>query len=121
MTYQSNVSRAQFKIIEPLFLNARKQTRPRTYDLYIILNAILYIIKNGCTWRDLPKDFPDYRVVYHYFSIWREQPTDGSPSILDMVLKKIGRERAYQNWQKSLHDHGYCGRTKCSECLMRIK
>ena len=81
---------------------ARKQTRPRKHDLYIIFNAILYIIKNGCTWRDLPRDFPDYRVVYHYFSIWREQPEDGSPSVLDEVLKKIGQAACLKRREQGL-------------------
>ena len=119
MTYQSNISKQQFEEIRPLLEGARATTAPRKHDLYIIFNAILYIIKNGCTWRDLPNDFPDYRSVYHYFRIWREVPADSEQSILDQVLKKIGRDRAYQRWQKALHDHGDCGRTKCPECLKR--
>lgn len=107
MSYQSSITKEQFKTIRPLLEGARKKTAPRKYDLFIIFNAILYIIKNGCTWRDLPKDFPDYRVVYHYFRMWREKQEDREESILDKVLKKIGRRQTYEKWQKALHEHGY--------------
>jgi transposase len=119
MAYQSSITKKQFEVIRPLLEGARKKTAPRKYDLFIIFNAILYIVKNGCTWRDLPRDFPDYRVVYHYFRIWREIPEGSNESILAQVLKKIGAWRTYQKWQKMLHQHGYCGRTKCPECFKR--
>ena len=117
MGYQSNISRTQFESIRPILEGARRKTAPRKHDLFIVFNAILYIIKNGCTWRDLPKDFPDYRIVYHHFSVWHEVKEGESESVLDKVLKKIGRKGAYEKWQKLLHEHGDCGRTKCTECL----
>lgn len=35
-----------------------------------ILNGILYVLVNGCKWKDLPKDLPPYKTVFHYFSKW---------------------------------------------------
>ncbi len=40
-----------------------------------IVNAILYLVREGITWRAMPHDFPPYRTVYHYFRLWRD---DGS-------------------------------------------
>ena len=40
--YPSNISRAQFALIQPDLENFRKHTRPRRYDLYDGFNAILY-------------------------------------------------------------------------------
>ena len=40
--YPSNISRAQFALIQPDLENFRKHTRPRRYDLYDVFNAILY-------------------------------------------------------------------------------
>jgi transposase len=117
MAYQSSITRKQFDVIRPLLEGARRNTAPRKHDLFIVFNAILYIIKNGCTWRDLPKDFPDYRSVYHYFRVWREIQGGETESVLDKVLKKIGRVGTYKQWQKLLHDHGHCGRAKCPECV----
>jgi transposase len=49
---------------------AKRRGRPRT-DLLLILNAILYILCEGCTWRGLPGDFPTWQTVYTYF---RDRP-----------------------------------------------
>lgn len=38
--------------------------RKRKYALPVIFNAILYVLKNSCIWRDLPKDFPTYGRVF---------------------------------------------------------
>lgn len=119
MNYPSSITKAQFETIKPFLEGARQNTAPRKHDLLIVFNAILYIIKNACTWRDLPHDFPDYRSVYYHFRIWREIPKGQTESVLDVVLKKIGRARTYQKWQKLLHEHGDCGRTKCPQCLKR--
>ena len=85
---------------------ARKRTKPRKLDLYDIFNALLYVVKTGCQWRALPKDYPKYVTVHRYFRIWSENDDEGE-SILEQVLKKIGYTRAYQQWQKRLHQHGY--------------
>jgi putative transposase len=35
-----------------------------------VVNAILYVLRNGCTWRALPHDYPAWQVVYAYFRKW---------------------------------------------------
>ena len=45
--YPSNISRAQFALIQPDLENFRKHTRPRRYDLYDVFNAILYLLTTG--------------------------------------------------------------------------
>ncbi len=105
MSYPSDISREQFEAIRPLLETARKRTKPRKLDLYDIFNALLYVVKTGCQWRALPKDYPKYVTVHRYFRIWSEEGTEGK-SILEQVLKKIGYARAYQKWQKSLHEQG---------------
>ena len=44
------------------------QERERKYDLRIIWNAIFYLVKTGCQWRMLPKDFARWESVYFYYS-----------------------------------------------------
>ena len=105
MSYPSDISREPFKQIRPFLETARKRTKPRKLDLYRIFNAPLYVLKTGCQWRALPKDYPKYVTVHRYFRIWSEADKTGE-SILEQVLKKAGQERAYQKWQKSLHEHG---------------
>jgi len=88
-SYPSDITRKQFNIIKPLLESARKKTRPRHIDLYDVFCAILYILKSGCPWRMLPKDFPKWRACHYYFSIWSEKRIDESESLLEKVLKKI--------------------------------
>lgn len=97
--YPSDVSRAQFEKIHLILESARKKTRPRSVDLYEVFCAILYILKSGCQWRMLPSDFPNWKNVYAYFTIWTEKKDD-QPSILEQVLKKISRGLAYQKWKE---------------------
>jgi len=86
--YPSDITREQFAQISSDLENARKATCPRTIDLYEVFCAILYLMKNACTWRALPHDFPDYRHVNYYWKIWTRKNEYGQ-SILDYVLAKL--------------------------------
>jgi putative transposase len=37
-----------------------------------IVNASLYVVREGCSWRALPHDLPKSQTVYHYFRLWRD-------------------------------------------------
>lgn len=68
--YKSSLTVKQFKLFSNLF-PVVKTTKPRTFSNHEILNAILYILKNGSQWRDLPKDFlMSWQLVYYYFRHW---------------------------------------------------
>lgn len=102
--YPSDITRAQFETIRPLLESIRKKTRPRTLDLYDIFNALLYVLSTGCQWRALPKEYPKFGTVHKYFRIW----TGKDSTLWSEILKKIGRQRAYEKWQKAQNKHGYC-------------
>jgi len=36
-----------------------------------VTNAIFYLLRTGCQWRLLPREFPAWGTVYHYFRIWK--------------------------------------------------
>ena len=55
--YSSDISREQFELIRTDLEGIRKRTKPRKVDLYDIFCALLYTLKNGCVWRDLPVIF----------------------------------------------------------------
>jgi transposase len=79
--YASNLSDAEWALIEP-FMPARKLFgRPRETGLRAVLDAILYIARSGCQWRMLPKDFPPLTTVQGYFYEC-EIPASSSGSIL---------------------------------------
>src|SRR5260221_10293165 len=68
--YETSLSDACWEVIEPLFSPQSRCGRPRIHKLRHIVDAILYVVKNGCMWRCLPNDFPPWRTVYSYFRIW---------------------------------------------------
>lgn len=105
--YPSDITKDQFEIIRQLLESTKKKTKPRKHDLYDIFCALLYILKSCCQWDMLPSDFPHYKTVHYYFRIWGKKKNKKTPSILEEVLKKIGRERAYLQWKTLLDKHGY--------------
>ena len=72
MPYSSSLSDTEWEIIEPL-LPQKKQTRPPKWSKRQILDGILYQLKNGCNWCDLPKDLPPYSTVFWYYKQWRDE------------------------------------------------
>ena len=98
--YPSDISREQFEKIRPLLESARQRTKPRTVDLYDVFNAVLYLLKSGCQWRLLPKEYPKWRTVHEYFTIWRKTTTDQAQSLLEQVLKKISWRGPYEPWSR---------------------
>jgi transposase len=105
--YPSDISRAQFESIKPILEGARKQTRPRSIDLYDAFCGVLYILKSGCQWRMLPADFPKWSTVYAYWRIW-SSTGDGEKSLLEEVLKKIGWRGPRKPWQEPSYHFSDC-------------
>ena len=66
VTYPGDIIRERFSRVEYPLKPARKVTGPRTCGMYDIFCAILYVLKEGCTRRGLPRDFPKWNIVYHY-------------------------------------------------------
>ena len=73
--YSSNLTREQFELIEPLIPPAKPGGRPREVNMWAILNAILYVVVQGCKWRDMPGDMPPWSTAYTYFRNWRNDGT----------------------------------------------
>ncbi|MBW4593075.1 MAG: transposase [Brasilonema angustatum HA4187-MV1] len=74
MAYSSDLTDSEWTILEPLLfqrLPKKKRTRPSNWTNREILNGILYQLKNGCNWSDLPLDFPPYSTVYWHYKQWR--------------------------------------------------
>ena len=56
--YPSELSLRQWAIIQPHFPRRKKVGRKRKHSFRVIFNAILYVVRSGCAWRLLPKDYP---------------------------------------------------------------
>ncbi len=75
LRYASDLTSAEWNLIEPHRPPAKAVGRPRTTDLREVVNAILYVLRSGCPWRMLPKDFPPHSTVQRYFYAWRDDAT----------------------------------------------
>jgi putative transposase len=95
--YPSDLSDSEWSIIKPLLPKAKKQGRgrKREIDEREIVNAILYLLQEGCQWRSLPQDFPHWSTVRTYFDRWkRKKVWNRLNEILREELKILeGRER----------------------------
>ena len=115
--YASDISREKFEEILPVLQSVRKRTKPTTVDLYEVFCAVLYLLRSGCQWRMLPRDFPKWRTVHAYFAKWSE-PDQHGMSALERAFKKAGgrgpRETGAQRQTDPLdrgraerEEHGY--------------
>jgi putative transposase len=69
--YDTDLTDAAWAFIAPVLPTARPGGRPRTTNLRAVLNAIFYLLRTGCQWRLLPREFPPCGTVYHYFQAWQ--------------------------------------------------
>jgi putative transposase len=79
MRYTSDLTDKQWAIIKPLL----GVTRNRKYSKRELVNAVLYVVKTGCQWRNLPENFPEWNAVYHFYSRAK------SKGVWDRILAKL--------------------------------
>lgn len=70
LRYPSDLTDAEWGLIEPLIPPAKRGGRRRSADLREVVQGLLYLLETGCQWRHLPKDFPPRSTVWDYFDLW---------------------------------------------------
>src|SRR5664280_454200 len=73
MRYTIDLTDSEWTLISYCFPKPSKTGRPRQHPYRELLNAIFYLVRTGCQWRNLPKDFAPWRTVYHYFRCWKRK------------------------------------------------
>ncbi len=89
--YASDLTDAEFALVEPCLPPRNRLGRPRTTDLRAVLDAIFYLLRTGCQWAMLPKHFPPKSTVFGYFRRWWQ---DGTLLGLYYGLLVLAREAA---------------------------
>jgi putative transposase len=69
--YPTELTETEWTVLTSLIPAAKPGGRPRTTDMREVVHAIFYLLRGGCQWRMLPKEFPPHQTVYHYFRTWR--------------------------------------------------
>ena len=70
LRYPSDVTAAEWALIEPLIPAAKRGGRRTKTGMRQTFNAVMYLLSTGCQWRYLPKDFPPQGTVRRYFDAW---------------------------------------------------
>jgi transposase len=96
--YPSDLTDVQWSKLERLLKEPRGERhaggRPRKYPLRRVVDALLYVVKTGCQWRQLPADFPPWLSVHQQFRAWRDS---GVWERITKTLREQGRQAKGRN------------------------
>jgi putative transposase len=96
--YPTDLTEKQYRRLEALIPQAKKGGRPPKVDMPEIMNAIVYVLGNGCTWRVLPHDLPAWQTVYSYLKKFEGM---GVWQAINRVLLRSCRVKAGKNPEPS--------------------
>lgn len=89
--YASDMTDTQWEIIRLLLpLERRGPGRPLKLDMRAVVNAILYVVRTGCQWKNLPHEYPNYHSVYYHYRKWCR---DGTWRVVNTALRQQERQR----------------------------
>lgn len=84
--YASDLTEEQWAIVHPLLpIEHWGAGRPIELDMRAVVNAIFYVLRTGCQWANLPKDYPNPNSVYYHFNRWSH---DGTWEAINQVLRE---------------------------------
>ncbi|WAJ28500.1 IS5 family transposase [Antarcticirhabdus aurantiaca] len=73
LRYSSDLTDAEWAVIEPVLPKAAAADRSRAWPMREIVDAVLYILRSGCSWRMLPDHFPPRSTVRNWFRRFRDE------------------------------------------------
>lgn len=74
-SYPSDVTDAEWELIEEFMPETKEEGREREVDLREVVNSIFYILRSGCSWRMMPHDLVAWQTAYGYFQRWEKDGT----------------------------------------------
>ena len=94
--YATDLTDAQWALVVSMIPEAKPGGRPRSVDVRPVVNAIFYLLRTGCQWRLLPRDFPPWPTVYYYFGRWEHEAVWLTllRTLYPLVRLKAGRREA---------------------------
>jgi putative transposase len=92
--YPTDLTEAQWALIEPLLPKPQGSGRRQQISVRLIINAAFYLLRTGCQWRLLPKEYPKWQSAYYHFAKWRRDHTweDILATLREMLRRSAGRE-----------------------------
>jgi transposase len=92
--YPTDLTDAQWAILEPLVPAVQPGGRPAKHARREIVNALLYVLRGGISWRSLPHEYPPWQTVYDYFRRWRDDGTweQITATLRERLRVQLGRD-----------------------------
>ena len=92
--YPSDLTDAQWDLLAPFIPQPSPEATRETVSRREIVNAVLYLLRTGCSWRQMPHDLPNGKTVYHYFRLWKRDGTweKAMNSLRKQVRTHMGRD-----------------------------
>ena len=75
IVYPTDMTDVQWEAMSRLIPPAKDGGRPREVDMRSLLNGLFYLVRTGCAWRMLPKEYPPWQTVYYYFARFKRDGT----------------------------------------------
>ena len=69
--YPSDLSDAEWGLLKPLLASSESRGRPPKWPAPRVAEAVFYLLRSGCAWRMLPREYPPWQTVYYHFRKWR--------------------------------------------------
>lgn len=93
--YDTDLNDAEWALIGVFFEKQDNRGTVPKYAKRDVVNAILYVMKTGCGWRYLPKDYPHWNTVYRHFQIWNGR------GVWEKALDYLNRQVRLRNGKKN--------------------
>ena len=93
--YPSDLSDAEWALLEPLLASPERRGRPPKWPARRVADAVFYLLRSGCAWRMLPREYPPWQTVYYHFRKWRRDGRlrQAHDRLRAAVREAEGRER----------------------------
>ena len=95
MVRRHELQDSEWELIRDIVAPRRAGKGRRIEDPRRLLNGMMWILRTGAPWRDLPRRYGPWQTVYHHFSAWRRE------GVIDQVLQELQLrldENGYIEW-----------------------
>ncbi len=72
VVYQSDLSDVEWSFLQSLVPEPKTGGRPTSWSRRSVLNGLFYLLRSGCPWRMIPREYPPWQTLYRYFRAWHE-------------------------------------------------
>ena len=114
MRYTTDLTDAEWQLIDYCFPKPSKTGRPREPTYRELRNAMFYVVRTACQWRNLPKDFAPWGTGYHYLRLWKRNKLWAQihTQLREHLRQREGRKR---HATAGIIDSQSVKRTECSD------